>query len=903
MIDSDRSRAIWCAEFNRGGNLVAVGTSSGLIWLHKISRSVYPSDSIFYLSPVVLEDGHSQGVLRIVWAGDNHFLSCGLDRRIIVWSSQTMDKRALFEFDDIIVAVDVHPLHPFTFLACDINGGVHFIQYDSQQKSSQITSKHVDGTIAITFGRFVSGGEMIAVGLDDGSVVLIDSRRMQPLGRLLPPCDSAHLSAPKVVGIENDPQGAPEILVSYNGYYPCSFSLRTYCLIAVYVAESYLNDTLNISAFYSHSGDRIISGSEGPQAFVWMRMREVPDLTVAPFLHWVLSHSFQGLDNIPVARFLSPQTVQRALSRLTYYNQLELACVITGDSNGDLTVWCLASRNDPPLPLVAPSAVAQQATSPNDLCLQLQHALNSFVMLEHRMSNYSGVTHLQSSLALMHVKVRKVSDSQNVRANVRRLQNYGHVIAQICRLLQEYTEILGSIDNGFFATRWLQKSRCRKRLENLGAEMYAQVEYLGREILPHVVRGEQRPVIETVVSTAGRRGEVISIADIPTGNAVGGQDAAAASRAVPTADNRVELTSMSSDAPNAPPMRDSGSVSAAVNINMEERWRQLLGGEPRVAKAESIAPDDLDAESVVLNMADRIIENAEGAALWKELFGELTYQVAFDEFVVALAEHLNTELLQSDQECLHRLLDCEESVTMFQFHSFYEYFCPLSRLLRNVRYFGAAPWFYGHMSHLDANSLLFSQPVGTYLVRLSRSERSSLAMAYVKEPQVIVHLLIRQQIADGSATFQVEDHQSNSSSAGSPVQGRAVVSAFDSFQGILQAYQHVLVRPFQSGLPRASCFVGDMTSVDAEAVLLAVVPGSYLVRFSTSSPGDFVVSYRDAGGSVQHCLVHPEPLGGYTLAGDPVVYPTAEDLFRAYPNNFEHPISARAIRGDPHPLS
>ena len=51
---------------------------------------------------------------------------------------------------------------------------------------------------------------------------------------------------------------------------------------------------------------------------------------------------------------------------------------------------------------------------------------------------------------------------------------------------------------------------------------------------------------------------------------------------------------------------------------------------------------------------------------------------------------------------------------------------PLSRLLRNVRYFGTAPWFYGHMSHLDANALLFSQPVGTYLVRLSRSERSSL---------------------------------------------------------------------------------------------------------------------------------------------------------------------------------
>lgn len=53
--------------------------------------------------------------------------------------------------------------------------------------------------------------------------------------------------------------------------------------------------------------------------------------------------------------------------------------------------------------------------------------------------------------------------------------------------------------------------------------------------------------------------------------------------------------------------------------------------------------------------------------------------------------------------------------------------------------------------------------------------------------------------------------------------------------------------------------------MEAKESLEGHPPGTFLVRFSLSQPGNFAISYVSTDGHVQHSLIEVEPGQGYRL--------------------------------------
>lgn len=96
-------------------------------------------------------------------------------------------------------------------------------------------------------------------------------------------------------------------------------------------------------------------------------------------------------------------------------------------------------------------------------------------------------------------------------------------------------------------------------------------------------------------------------------------------------------------------------------------------------------------------------------------------------------------------------------------------------------------WFHGFLSSKEAELLLEDQPVGTYLIRFSRSSGGSFALAFVQEPRKILHILIQSAQPEG---FRIEEEED------------AQPKVFHSLKEIVQHYSMHLITPFTSDLPR-----------------------------------------------------------------------------------------------------
>lgn len=75
-----------------------------------------------------------------------------------------------------------------------------------------------------------------------------------------------------------------------------------------------------------------------------------------------------------------------------------------------------------------------------------------------------------------------------------------------------------------------------------------------------------------------------------------------------------------------------------------------------------------------------------------------------------------------------------------------------------VRNILTAPWFHGFLTSREAELLLEDQPIGTFLIRFSRSSGGSFALAFVQEHRKILHILSTHTTARPPPRFESNAH-------------------------------------------------------------------------------------------------------------------------------------------------
>jgi hypothetical protein len=234
--------------------------------------------------------------------------------------------------------------------------------------------------------------------------------------------------------------------------------------------------------------------------------------------------------------------------------------------------------------------------------------------------------------------------------------------------------------------------------------------------------------------------------------------------------------------------------------------------------------------------ADRTASRSE------QLFGVGTVSIAVPTLLARLGEESRRPPNPTEAALLEHALDPfgTGQVSPVSFDEFLLGFGPLRHCVRNFLAVLRAPWFGGHLTSREAELLLADAEPGTFLVRFRRS-----ADAYFDAATVM----------DGGAVRHI--HIAASATAGD--RGRFSVRAadgterhFSSLPRLVDEHSAILRTPLPSPLTNEPWFHGDLSSDDAADLLADTTVGTFLVRFSGSTPGTFAISWHATTETVSH---------------------------------------------------
>eukprot|EP01090_Pellita_catalonica_P003467 TRINITY_DN1313_c0_g1_i1.p1 TRINITY_DN1313_c0_g1~~TRINITY_DN1313_c0_g1_i1.p1 ORF type:complete len:777 (-),score=129.97 TRINITY_DN1313_c0_g1_i1:76-2406(-) len=228
-------------------------------------------------------------------------------------------------------------------------------------------------------------------------------------------------------------------------------------------------------------------------------------------------------------------------------------------------------------------------------------------------------------------------------------------------------------------------------------------------------------------------------------------------------------------------------------------------------------------------------------ALWKEFGGGARFFVPWKVFIRAFSKRLGVVLSESNENMLKMVLDFSDSggVTAYKFSEFLKGFGPFEKCLGNLRSVLSQPWFKSFLSREEAERLLYGEPVGTFLVRFSKSHTGSYALGLVRGDGSVVHILVESAFPEPG--LKVEEREPT----------RTIVRTFDSIINVVEKYQSILGNPLECDFLAQSWFHGDLTAQESFELLSEQQIGTYLVRFSTRR-GMFSSSWVANDGQVHH---------------------------------------------------
>jgi len=186
-------------------------------------------------------------------------------------------------------------------------------------------------------------------------------------------------------------------------------------------------------------------------------------------------------------------------------------------------------------------------------------------------------------------------------------------------------------------------------------------------------------------------------------------------------------------------------------------------------------------------------------------------------------------------------------------------------------------WFFGYISSVEAEELLYKQKVGTYLVRFSRSSPGAFALEYVREPDSVNHVLIKSTPNYG---FETQNHS------------QTMGVSFPSMSDLLQCFSHRLREPLRNSFLNESWFCGEFSIDLAEAVLHGKQLGCFLVYKNSSSDSlsHFIISFVGNSG-VSHCGIYGDPSGvGLLITGEHQVYENLGEIVMSRKELLKNPV-------------
>jgi len=135
-------------------------------------------------------------------------------------------------------------------------------------------------------------------------------------------------------------------------------------------------------------------------------------------------------------------------------------------------------------------------------------------------------------------------------------------------------------------------------------------------------------------------------------------------------------------------------------------------------------------------------------------------------------------------------------------------------------------WFHGHISYEDTELILSPREEGTFLIRFSKSNPCSFVAALVFEGNVI-QLIIKAHAPNFFKLYQPDESED---------------PTFQSLEEAISHFKQYLVTPLNSHQLWNGAFIGtSLTSEKITEILKGQPKGSYLIRYSTNSKGDYVV--------------------------------------------------------------
>lgn len=237
----------------------------------------------------------------------------------------------------------------------------------------------------------------------------------------------------------------------------------------------------------------------------------------------------------------------------------------------------------------------------------------------------------------------------------------------------------------------------------------------------------------------------------------------------------------------------------------------------------------------------------EGQAMWEAHFSDLDMDmVPWDRFLGAFMMQTKLTVDMHDEILLKHILDNDTlgTVTPKQFSSFLKCFGPLDKSLDNVKNLYKQKWFHDFLSVEEVHKLLTEQPPGTFLVRFSRSHSNSFALEYTYTSGKVFTVLIRNDMPNG--VYIKEENN--------------VEKMFPNLDALIKHYPDILKHPFQNDLVIQPWFVGDVSTEEAEEMLAAKPPGTFMVRFAASGRFQYACSFATLQG-VKHTMIQKGPNG------------------------------------------
>jgi serine/threonine protein phosphatase PrpC len=251
-------------------------------------------------------------------------------------------------------------------------------------------------------------------------------------------------------------------------------------------------------------------------------------------------------------------------------------------------------------------------------------------------------------------------------------------------------------------------------------------------------------------------------------------------------------------------------------------------------------------------------------ALWQKLFedDEQVDTVAWDTFL-ATYETVIDHKIDSDQEItLKHVLDIDSigGVTARAFNNFLKIFGPIEKSFKNVKTLFKQKWFHGFLTVEEVIRLLSDQPVGTFLVRFSRSKPDSFVLEFVEAKGKIHTTMITNDMPNGVRILEAAGKE----------------KTFPSIKALIENYASTMKFPFVSDFLFQPWFHGDLSTAEATELLSKCPIGTFMIRFSDTGRFTYALSYSTADDArpdhplvneVKHIDIYKVP-SGYTIGAE-----------------------------------